>query len=96
MEKQWLSAITAVNCPKLYYQLTYVDYRTDIINSRGIPSRMPLLFYVGLSYSNLMALVGSIFDMSIDGSTRIAVEIMNIAMFIGISNQLNSMGTLSM
>ena len=47
-------------------------------------------------YSNLIAFTGSIFDMSIDGSTRIAVEIMNIAMFIGISNQLNSMGTLSM
>ena len=48
------------------------------------------------AYSNFMALVGLIFDMSIDGITRIMVEIMNTAMFIGISNQLNSMGALSM
>ena len=67
-----------------------------IINSKGILLKDAFAVYVGLSYSNLMALVGSIFDMSIDGRTRIAVEIMNIAMFIGISSQLNSIGTLLM
>lgn len=46
-------------------------------------------------YSNLIAFTGSIFDMSIDGTTSIAIEMMNIAMFIGTSNQLNSMGTFS-
>ena len=49
-----------------------------------------------LFYSNLMAFTGSIFDISIDGITNMAMDIMNIAMFIGTSNQLNSMGTLLM
>lgn len=47
-----------------------------------------------LYYSNFIAFVGSILDISIDGTTNIAVDMTKMAMFIGMSNQLNSMGTL--
>ena len=48
------------------------------------------------SYSKRIAFVGSMREMSIDGSTSIATDSRNITMFKGMSHQENSMGTLSM
>ena len=42
-----------------------------------------------------MAFVGSMREISIDGKTSIATEIMNIAIFIGSSHQVNIIGTQS-
>lgn len=51
--------------------------------------------YRGFFYSNFIALVGSILDISIEGTMSISTERMNIPIFIGISSQVNSMGTQS-
>ena len=47
-------------------------------------------------YSKRIALVGSMREISIDGSTSIATDNRNITIFKGMSHQENSMGTLSM
>ena len=47
-------------------------------------------------YSNFIALLGSIPEISIDGTTSIATERINIIIFIGIIIHENSIGTLFM
>ena len=52
-------------------------------------------FLIDIYHSNLIAFVGSILEMNIDGKSNISTDSINIPMFIGRSNQVNSTGTQS-
>ena len=81
--KQWHSVTTAVSYPKRYYLPTYNN-------------KSALGAFIVIDYSNFIAFVGSIFAISIDGNTSIRTDNRNMPRFIGISNHVNSIGTLSM